>query len=115
MGRILSGSKPTGSADQLSYYTRKDLDGTFVRAKGGPSKELIETQPAFETTRKNNREFGGRSGFTRMFLRSLKSFKPLCDYNIAGPLNALLKQVQVLDTETEFGKRAICLSRSPGI
>jgi hypothetical protein len=37
----------------------------------------------------------------------------LADYNIAGPLNALLKPVQELDTVSELGKRNVYLSQQP--
>lgn len=41
--------------------------------------------------------------------------KALADYNVTGPLNALVKRVQKLDEENVWGKRSILLSRNPRI
>ena len=38
--------------------------------------------------------------------------KALADYNIAGPLNALVKPIQELDTQSAFGQRHIILSKN---
>lgn len=43
----------------------------------------------------------------------LRPLLPLADYNVAGPLNALLKPIQGLDTESEYGKRSIFFTKQP--
>jgi hypothetical protein len=39
----------------------------------------------------------------------------LADYNISGPLNALLKPIQEMDTLSVYGQRSVCISRNPGL
>jgi hypothetical protein len=48
-------------------------------------------------------------------MRMLWPQKALADHNIAGPLNALMKPVQALDTGSESGERHIVLSNYPSI
>ena len=43
----------------------------------------------------------------------LYPFKQVTDFNLVGPINSLLKGIQVLDTENELGKRQVQLSRNP--
>jgi hypothetical protein len=46
-------------------------------------------------------------------MRALKPQKKLADYNIAGPLIALMQHVQVLDEVSEWGERGIRCRRMP--
>jgi hypothetical protein len=116
MGFVKPGtSEIHGKVDDMIVYKRRDLDKVIVRGKGTLSKEQIRDDPGFEPTRKINREFGGRSRFTKHILRSIKEMKGLSDYNMAGPLNALLKPVQEMDTTREVGNRSVELARRPAI
>ena len=45
--------------------------------------------------------------------KGLTALKPLADYNISGPLHALVKKIQVADTVNPKGKRSILFSRFP--
>lgn len=112
MGKMNDGFSFTGSVGNLSVFPMKGVDKPVVRTKGGPSKEKIKNDPSFERTRQNNAEFGGRSTASKWIMRSLWHQKPLSDYNFAGPLNALLKHIQELDTTNELGKRNILLSKN---
>lgn len=103
----------TGPIGNMSVYKRRDIADPIMRTKGGASKEKIKNAPQFENTRRLNAEFGGRSAASRRVMYALWHLKPLADYNIAGPINALLKHVQALDTEGEYGKRSIELSKNP--
>lgn len=105
----------TGKVGDLVVYRRKDIDRIIVREKGSLKKEDIWDRSEFEPTRKINREFGGRSRFSGRILKAMLHMRGLADYNLAGPLNALLKPVQEMDTDREVGKRSIELSRNPGI
>ena len=67
------------------------MDGIIVRKKGGASKKRIKKDPEFFQTRLLNSEFGGRSAASKRIMKVLLPLKPLADYNIAGPLNALLR------------------------
>src|SRR5688572_12822487 len=105
----------TGSIGNFSYYKRHDMDKVIVRTKGGPSREKVRHSPDFENTRRNNKEFAGRSRATMYIKRGLDTLVSLADYNIAGYLNARLKPVQDLDATNEWGKRSVLLSKNPGI
>src|SRR5215216_3917348 len=107
MARLNADLTFTGSLGNLSAYKRRDLDKIILRTKGGPSKRQIQESKNFEKTRCNNSEFGGRSIATRWIMFALWQQKQLADFNIAGPLNSLLRPIQVADVENELGKRNI--------
>src|SRR4051812_15148114 len=113
MAKLLPNFMFTGSMSNLSAYKRRDSDKIILRMKGGPTKRKIKTSPNFGETRKNNKEFGGRSTTSGNLLDAFLYLDPVKDYNIAGPLNSLLKSIQELDTENEKGKRHVLISRNP--
>lgn len=86
-------------------------DKIILRTKGGASKQMIKTSPKFKVTRKLNTEFGGRAKASSLLLKALWPLKPLADYNLSGPVNALLKPIQAMDTDYELGQRSILFSR----
>jgi hypothetical protein len=104
-----------GSFGNLSVYKRHDMDQLIVRVKGGPSKEQVLTSPIFENTRRNIEEFKGRSTATMWLLRALEPLRPLANFNIAGPLNALIKPVQAMDPDSEWGQRHVLFTKMPRI
>ena len=105
----------TGSLRALSAYKRRGSDKIILRTKGGATKEQIKTYPSFDITRRLNTEFGGCSKACAWIRRMLHPFKSVTDFNLVGPVNSLLKGIQVMDTESEFGKRHVQLSRNPRI
>ena len=113
MAKLTGSLKFTGSFDDFSAYKMRGSDDIILRRKGGPSSEDVKTKPNFENTRRNNQEFAGRSFASRIIMRQLYRLKPLADYNIAGPLNALLRRSQVNDPVNGWGERSILLSKSP--
>ncbi|NII29899.1 hypothetical protein HB364_32775 [Pseudoflavitalea sp. X16] len=115
MARLNPDNTWRGSVGKYSYYKMRGIDTPIVRSKGGASKETIKTHPRFEQTRRINAEFGGRASASKRIMRMLWPLKSLADYNIAGPLNALLKPIQALDDQSELGERNILLSLNPGI
>lgn len=115
MARINPDSSFNGSVGNLSFYKMRGVDQPIVRTKGGASKQKIKTHPNFEATRQINAEFGGRSTASKWIMRMLWPLKALGDHNIAGPLNALMKPVQAMDTGSKQGERHIELSRFPSI
>ena len=74
----------TGSLYNISACKRRDMDTIIIRSKGGPSKKMIKSHPSFELTRKNNKEFGGRSTASNCIIRVLHPLKPLSNYNISA-------------------------------
>ena len=93
----------------------KGTDKIVLRTKGGPSKKMVATAKQFDVTRRNNSEFSRRSKASAIVLRGMQALRPLADYNLAPAMNAVLKQIQSLDTTSVFGERDICLSRRPGL
>ena len=113
MAQLIGDIQITGSLQNLSFYKMRGSDKIIVRKKGGPTRKQVKHSPKFENTRRNNKEFGGRA-IAAMYIKSaLHHLMYLADYNITGPLNALLKPIQKLDTVSEWGKRSIMLSKNP--
>jgi hypothetical protein len=77
----MAGQEPgfgfTGSLHNISAYKRRDMDTIIIGSKGGPSKKMIKSYSSFELTRKNNKEFGGRSTASKWIMRVLHPLKPL--------------------------------------
>ena len=105
----------TGSLGNLSAYKMRGVDKIILRRKGGATKQQIKTSPAFENTRRVNAEFSGRARASKWIMRMLRPLKALADYNVAGPLNALTRSVQVLDTVSVAGERHVMLSKNPAV
>lgn len=107
----LKGIPFIGSLGTLSAYKRKDSDKTFLRGKGGPSREKIMNDPQFELTRHNISEFGGRSKAGKGIRTALIDLGHLADHNISASLNTLLRKIQVADSVSLRGQRMIELSK----
>src|SRR5687768_10428056 len=103
----------TGSLQNLSAYKMRGSDKIIIRKKGGPTKKQIKYSPGFENTRLNNKEFGGRAVAAACIKHCLRPLMFLADYNITGPLNALLRPIQKMDTKSVRGTRHILLSEQP--
>ena len=82
-----------------------------MRTKGGATKRQIQTLDAFESTRNLNNEWKAVVKSAGLVYRGLNGLKPLAGYNISGPLNALVKKIQVMDTVNPKGKRSILFSQ----
>lgn len=113
MAQLIGDILFTGSLQKLSAYKMRGSDKIILRKKGGPSREKIKKSPRFELTRRNNMEFGGRATAAQKVKRILHPLQFLADYNFTGPLNALLKPIQTMDTVNELGQRNILLSQNP--
>ncbi|AEV98981.1 hypothetical protein A4D02_10515 [Niastella koreensis] len=112
MAKLEGNIQITGSLDNLSFYKMRGSDKIIVRRKGGPSAEQVRKAPNFENTRRNNGEFGGRAAATALIKQVLNPLRFLADYNITGPLNALLKPIQHMDTDNDWGQRSIIISKN---
>ena len=100
-----------GSMANVSMYKMHGSDKVIVRAKGGPTKNQIKTKPKFEKVRQNNGEWAGCTRMGSKIRHSFAVMNHLEDYPVTGALNALCKEIQKLDTESEPGRRAIRLSQ----
>lgn len=103
----------TGSIQKLSFYKMRGSDKIIVRKKGGPSKKQVKNGKNFVNTRRNNMEFGGRALAAATIKSYLHPLLFLADYNIVGPLNALLRAIQKMDTTSGWGKRHVLLTKQP--
>jgi hypothetical protein len=111
MAKLNSEFSFTGSLGEISAYRMRGVDGIVLRKKGGPTKKQIATSPRFETMRRGNAEFGGRSTMSKAILDALHPLKSLADINSMSALNAHLKPIQERDVLSEYGKRCIELSK----
>lgn len=109
MAHLISGIQFTGSLGNVSAYRMKGSDKIVLRTKGGPSRSQVASGKQFEVTRRNNSEFSRRAKGSAIVLRAMEPLRPLADHRISAALNALLKQIQVLDTTSAFGERDIFL------
>ena len=110
MARVKNLDQITGTLKNLSFYTRKGSDAIFVRTKGGPSKEKIKRDPAFEGLRRHNREFGGCSAMSKQIRQAFSGLEHVADYNLSAALSSLMNSIQKTDEAHEKGSRDICLS-----
>jgi hypothetical protein len=113
MGNIISGSDFTGRLGPASVYKMRGHDKLVIRSRGGATKRKIKTHPNFDATRSLNREWKLVTAVAAKIRSGLSAIKQLADYNVSGPLNALVKKIQTSDTVNEKGKRSILFSRYP--
>ncbi len=111
MGTLNNDLSFTGSVGNLSAYTMRGHDKVILRTKGGATKRQIQTQDSFESTRNLNNEWKAVVKTAGLIYRGLNGLKPLAGYNVSGPLNALVKKIQVMDTVNPKGKRSILFSQ----
>lgn len=113
MGNIISGSDFTGSVGPVTVFKMRGHDKLVIRSKGGASKRKIKNHPNFDATRKLNAEWKLVTKVSASIRHGLDAIKLLADYNVSGPLNALIKKIQTSDTINEKGKRSILFSKYP--
>jgi hypothetical protein len=98
--------KIEGTIEDLTFYKK---DGkSYVRKKGGISKERIENDPNFIRTRENNSEFAhsGSSGkILRLAIASML-FKAK-DSKLSSRMLQLMSQIKNLDTASTRGYRNV--------
>ncbi|MBT1708155.1 hypothetical protein KK062_07970 [Fulvivirgaceae bacterium PWU5] len=100
----------TGKLDMLSAYRMRGVDKIVVRRKGGPSGEKVKTSPSFENTRRTMSEFGGCSRHGSYVRMAMHQLRRLSDYNFGSDINSIMRQVQLRDGTSEWGRRSITLS-----
>jgi hypothetical protein len=100
----------TGKLDMLSAYRMRGVDKIVIRRKGGPSREKIKTSASFKNTRHTMSEFGGCSRHGSYVRMAMLQIRHLSDYNFGSDINSVLRQVQLRDGTSEWGRRRIVLS-----
>jgi hypothetical protein len=104
-----------GKIDGLSFYTMKGVEGTIVRRSSGHTKEKKNTDPKLRNFKLAGEDFSGRARMSKFLMGAFAHQKPMADYNIAGPLIALMKPVQELDGEGDYGARNVKLTAYPHV
>lgn len=100
-----------GSIGNISAYKRYDSDKTFLRTKGGASKNKIKTHKNFQRTRELNTEWSGCAKAGALIRNLLVLQQPMADFNTSAALTGIIKNIQVRDSEHEHGKRSVLFSR----
>jgi hypothetical protein len=100
----------TGKLDMLSAYRMRGVDKIVVRRKGGPSAEKVKTSPSFKNTRRTMSEFGGCSRHGSYVRMAMHQLRRLSDYNFGSDINSIMRQVQLRDGTSDWGRRSITLS-----
>src|ERR1700759_3108156 len=101
MGNIISGSDFTGRLGPSSVYKMRGHSKLVIRTPGGASKSRIKNHRNFEATRSLNREWTLVTRAAKDIRLGLSAIRQLADYNISGPLNALIKKIQTSDNVNE--------------
>lgn len=110
MAKLVGPIQITGNVGGLSHYKMQGVEGIVVRKGGGANKKRINKSPEFANTRRLNNEWRGCTAMGVYFRRALNEMVLLADYNLTGSVNAMMKQVQARDEESEWGKRMVKLS-----
>ena len=115
MPKLTSILKINGSLEGMTFYYLPGVEQPIVRATWGPSKEDIATKRQYARTRENLSESSGRGKAVSGLMKAFQPLKPLADPDTAGQLNRLLRAVQIGDTVSQRGQRAVFLSRYPAL
>jgi hypothetical protein len=113
MAKLKGGLPFKGSLDNISVYTRWDMDTPIVRIKGGPSKQKIKKDPAFALTRRYQGEFGSRSKQGGNINKVLYPIKPVLGINVVSAFGTMVQPAQEHDKVSHLGQRSILLSQVP--
>lgn len=107
MARLKGILKLRGTLGGLTFYQRRDMKGaTLVKQQNTLTKERIHTDPAFERTRENYREFG-RVNTLGAVIRHGAAALLRCapDPSVTTRLVSVLSKVKGCDLEHERGQR----------
>ena len=109
MSKQMSMIKFKGKMDGISFYQK---EGKYVARKAnGPSRERILTDPKFERTRENMREFSGlalASGSLSLLFAPVKNLR---DTKLRGRVARVLRGIMVVDEGSLLGQRQVRLSQ----
>jgi hypothetical protein len=111
MARLVGPLAFTGKLDGISAQKRKGSKGIIIKPRYGPSSHDIDTKPAYANTKRENKEFGGRSTTAKWIKQGYFPLHSISDPDNLGNLNAILKYIQEMDTESAYGKRNVYLTR----
>jgi len=111
MATLKDGLDFIGSIGNITAYKVPGSDKTYIRRKGGASKEKIKTHPRFERTRQNNCEFGGCAKAVKSIRQALWMARKFANYNFTPDLTEICMHIQQQDPANPRGQRNVYLSR----
>ncbi len=100
-----------GRIGNIVAYKRRDSNKTYLRIKGGVSKQRIKNDKAFKGTREVNAEWGGCAKASALVRNLFLNHQTVADFNLSSPLTAIAKAIQLRDTSHQSGERAILFSQ----
>ena len=99
------------STADFSVYSMRGVDKLVVRAKHGPTKEQIATEPQYAPLRRYQSEFRGVGKAISLIMASCYAVNHLADYNFSGTLTRICKIIQMKDELHSQGQRSILFSK----
>ena len=115
MARLTGPISFTGKLQNLSARKRKGSKHIILQTRYGPSKHDIDTKPSYANTKRENKEFGGRSTASKWIRDGYYALRGILDPKNLNNLNALLMPIQLLDRVSAYGKRSVALSSARGL
>lgn len=95
-----------GTMNGMTFY--ETLDGPMVKSKSSIDKERIATDPRYERTRENGKEFGHCSKMSKLLRNSVSSKVMYAkDYVTSGRLNRIMLQIKNYDSMSIRGERKV--------
>ncbi|MFG6687039.1 hypothetical protein ACGK9U_10680 [Mariniflexile sp. HNIBRBA6329] len=103
--------KIKGTLNGLSFYP---LKGAYISRRAvGPSKERIQSDPAFVNVKHNNQEFGGASSLSKTIRQGLgKTAKEFKDSHMASRLTGVCSKIIKKGSGTH-GQREAHINNNP--
>jgi hypothetical protein len=98
--------KLEGTIGDISFY--KSKDGHLARTKGGVEADRIRSDPAFQRTRENGKEFGKAGKAGRLLRTSLRQYlQNAADSRMVSRLTREMLKVIKSDPVNERGERTV--------
>lgn len=98
--------KIKGTLDNVSFYKTKD--GHLARMKTSVDADRIATDPAFERTRENNREFGTSASAGKLMRDALRPMAlNAADGRVVSRLTKVMTAIKNLDATSARGDRNV--------
>lgn len=98
--------KIKGTLDNVSFYKTKD--GHLARMKTSVDADRIATDPAFERTRENNKEFGTSASAGKLMRDALRPMAlNAADGRVVSRLTKVMTAIKNLDATSARGERNV--------
>ena len=97
-----------GTLDNVNFYKTKD--GNLARMKTSVDAQRIATDPAFERTRENGREFGSSAASGKLLRDAVRPMAMnASDGRVTARLTKLMTLIKNLDTVSDRGSRIVAV------